>query len=1121
MRALLQRFKKEKEKEKFLAPVLDAELSISSTRDREKLELPALRSWPPSSQIQLDPSPNSINATKPLPPIDRTPISLSHTNSQASSDSNSSTRTPQPAPAQAPPTSRVSSTDDRTPATTITVTRSRKESVDGGASAAATHKTRKATDANSPPDSSAHKKVAFLSPPQTPAPLERALGDQSEPARANGVDHSVNNEGGHAKASVGASTTTNGDVAPKTSPGPVKTNVSRFQAMHGSETRGTRDASSSKVNVSKGGNSAKGTRTPISPNSQRNLPDNMSLNASMRSGTPYSQASQSSSRILATASWSEAAEEDLVSNLGPRERTRQEVLWEIVASEERYVIELTKLKETFIEPLLHPYAAPPVCSPTPLENDEYFARVDTPRESIDHLPIAARFLSPTPGLRPETPATAKDNARNNVDNDSPDSDDDEAQDQMGKGYSGPPSRSQQRNGSATSAVAAAIAKFNHPRSPYNTNAQRSQQGKVPLPFPTRSHQSLPPLPRGPPQGSSASLGRQSVYGTVPEREVSYAATQQTDKTDKTSASRVLKKLRRTTPQPESLIGDSVPPNQLPEDLRKCLEVLEDGIYNGHVTLSEGLRKRYEEQYPLVRSLADVFVSNSNILREYATYVLHLERALEQVDNALSTASEKKIPKNQDKAMWLKVCKVLQKLEQDSVEKGETGLAISLSKPFQRLLKYPLLFQNLLYHTDPSTYEYESTLLMVAEVENIVRSIEDEKIQKEERDRTRDAFARIEGLEKVKQLALPKPSRLLVEEKSLVPPSQMLSQPATRPPPSAANNATSKNVRGKSSFRRLSDVLQQSSHNAVGGKKDLWLVTFNDVVLRCQRTGITTLPLATSTNSRTNSLPDLQAKAKYASTGRKGTHTKPRNLYKFLKIENWAIADVPDPKQGVVAMDDVVRSRNTVISSAPTGRSSLLPPDEEDDDADSSDSDRKSKMSFSYWGADKVTIHKPKPKPRPGVTTNRKGSLTPLGYGRESSANAKFGTRLVASPEPHLHPREYHPHVRPASRRTQAATPSSRRPMHSEDGHTSARSAATSATTGRPAWDGSTRSVGTTTPTSTRTRPRHLSQTSAARTPAAASAAATNKLLASPAPSEDSGVGLYRQIVAAGSQLNVV
>lgn len=156
---------------------------------------------------------------------------------------------------------------------------------------------------------------------------------------------------------------------------------------------------------------------------------------------------------------------------------------------------------------------------------------------------------------------------------------------------------------------------------------------------------------------------------------------------------------------------------------------------------------------------------SHILHGYATYVLHLERALEQVDNALSTASKK--PKKQDADQWLKICQYLQKLEITASEKGETGLAISLSKPFQRLLKYPLLFQNLLYHTDPSTFEYESTLQMVAEVETIVRSIEDEKIQKEERDKTRDVFARIESLDKVKQLMVPKPSRVLVEERPVV------------------------------------------------------------------------------------------------------------------------------------------------------------------------------------------------------------------------------------------------------------------------------------------------------------------------------------------------------------------
>jgi hypothetical protein len=50
---------------------------------------------------------------------------------------------------------------------------------------------------------------------------------------------------------------------------------------------------------------------------------------------------------------------------------------------------------------------------------------------------------------------------------------------------------------------------------------------------------------------------------------------------------------------------------------------------------------------------------SHILREYATYVLHLERALEQVDDALSLASATKRPKKQTEAEWLKLSKYLQ------------------------------------------------------------------------------------------------------------------------------------------------------------------------------------------------------------------------------------------------------------------------------------------------------------------------------------------------------------------------------------------------------------------------------------------------------------------------------
>lgn len=57
-----------------------------------------------------------------------------------------------------------------------------------------------------------------------------------------------------------------------------------------------------------------------------------------------------------------------------------------------------------------------------------------------------------------------------------------------------------------------------------------------------------------------------------------------------------------------------------------------------------------------------------------------------------------------------------------------------------------MFQNLLYHTDPSLREYEKTVEMVEEIEGVVRALEDEKIGEEEREETRDIWGRIAGLD---------------------------------------------------------------------------------------------------------------------------------------------------------------------------------------------------------------------------------------------------------------------------------------------------------------------------------------------------------------------------------------
>ncbi len=180
----------------------------------------------------------------------------------------------------------------------------------------------------------------------------------------------------------------------------------------------------------------------------------------------------------------------------------------------------------------------------------------------------------------------------------------------------------------------------------------------------------------------------------------------------------------------------------------------------------------------------------------------------------------------------------------------------------------------------------------------------------------------------------------------------------------------------------------------------------------------------------------------------------------------------------------------------------MPEDDEDGGGDSDDSDRKSKMSFSYWGADKVTLQKPLAKHRPGpggIGSRRSGPTVPSGYSRESSANAKFGHRLVSADSSLAA-------ARPASRRN-ANTPNRRPAPTSDEGH------AVKVTVTRPAWDGSTRPPATSAHSK---RSRNTSQNSATtRTTTAPS----NKLLASPAPSEDSGVGLFRQMMVNDRSLN--
>ena len=581
MKALFNRFNRglSKEKVKDKDPV-----------QREKVpQLPPLQEWPPRST----PTPTSFATFKPLPDISFRPLPPIEEPSSSSSPASSTTPTPAAATSPLPPPPVVK--DDPSPTIPhsppqIAKTRSEQSRSDQDSSGRSSRKTNNGSvNTNHSTNTDVHKKVAFISPPPTPGPaLDRAVNSASPP--------------------------------PQSTVAPSKTNVSRFQAAHGKDTRGsTSTATSSKTDIATTLKSTTpkpgSTRTATSPYPKPF--DGTSIHQSLRSGTPYSQVTNASSRILSVQSWSEGAEEDLVSNLGSRERTRQEVLWEIVASEgrsvfiqsrstsqsvadspDRYVTELMKLRETFIDPLLHPYSTSPITSPSAMDFVEDYPRMESPRESLEHLPIAARFLSPL-GFRSDSPSaranpTKRDDAHKdtpNIDGESMNSDEeDEAEDHMGKGYS----------------ASRMAAKHNHPCSPYGTTATRTAVPKPAphLPFPSRSHQSLPPPPRVNPMTSSThSLGRQSFVDSNPQGKPG--------STTPSTGTRVLRKWKKSNPSPAEgiVVNGAVSLNQLPEDLRKCLEVIEGGILEGHMRLSEGLKKRYDEQYPLVRSLADVFVSN--------------------------------------------------------------------------------------------------------------------------------------------------------------------------------------------------------------------------------------------------------------------------------------------------------------------------------------------------------------------------------------------------------------------------------------------------------------------------------------------------------------------------------
>lgn len=300
MKAFFNRFNRATKDRLADASPRDAESTrLPASYSKEKLQLPPLPDWPPQQQQQRPGgTPSSFASTKPLPELSSRPLPPIDDPPSPYSVNTSPDR---------PPLSDVAEED---PSDSIVATRTTSgRPADPDSTGRSSRKAGNGSVNTSGGNSDIQKKVAFISPPPTPSGLNATLPSVSESTAA------------------------------------TKTPVSRFQGTHGKDARGSTSSAASASRTDVGSTSkasmstAKGTstRSATSPFPQKSAPDGASIHPSMRSNTPFSQRSgaASTTNVAPAASWSEATEEDLVSNLGPRERTRQEVLFEIVCSEER------------------------------------------------------------------------------------------------------------------------------------------------------------------------------------------------------------------------------------------------------------------------------------------------------------------------------------------------------------------------------------------------------------------------------------------------------------------------------------------------------------------------------------------------------------------------------------------------------------------------------------------------------------------------------------------------------------------------------------------------------------------------------------------------------------------
>ncbi|CAG8442424.1 4772_t:CDS:2 [Acaulospora morrowiae] len=241
---------------------------------------------------------------------------------------------------------------------------------------------------------------------------------------------------------------------------------------------------------------------------------------------------------------------------------------------------------------------------------------------------------------------------------------------------------------------------------------------------------------------------------------------------------------------------------VPENLNKVFNSISYFLFI-HEVISNCLNERQEDQSPLVRSISDILLAYVWVFRAYAPYLIHYEEALRELDECIRKKD--------------KLGRLVRK-QQKLASFRNMPLSTYLLKPFQRLLKYPLLISNLLKYTDKEGFDYENTVSLKTKLDDVLNDVDEQKRTYDNMERLRELETRIHGLGHF---------RLAVNNRQLL-----------RESPACQNSLSLKKQPSlRKSLTVMSDPSQTSS-NRRHSVRNLYTLECNDIVLLAERTGMT-------------------------------------------------------------------------------------------------------------------------------------------------------------------------------------------------------------------------------------------------------------------------------------------